>query len=318
LPWGATAAQEEESRADAWWTGPLLAPSPAVLPSGHALIEPYLFDEVSNASFDNDGRRRAGPYEHTLGSQTYLLFGVTDQITAGMIPRFAYNEPAGAPNSSGIGFGDLTLQAARSLTEYTDGSRVPAISLVVQETLPTGRYERLQRASDGLGAGAYTTALALYSQDYLWMPNGRILRVRLDLTYALSSAVSVHDASVYGTTAGFTGHAYPGNSLTADAAAEYSVTRNWVLALDILYQRNGNTRVTGSTAGAATALPALGAAAAVTLESDSGAGESIGFAPAIEYNFSSRVGLIFGVRIIEIGRNTTGTITPAMALNMVF
>jgi hypothetical protein len=32
------------------------------------------------------------------------------------------------------------------------------------------------RAGDGLGAGAYTTTVSLYSQYYLWMLNGRVLR----------------------------------------------------------------------------------------------------------------------------------------------
>ena len=32
---------------DAWWTGPMLAPSAATLPRGHFLIEPYLFDVIA-------------------------------------------------------------------------------------------------------------------------------------------------------------------------------------------------------------------------------------------------------------------------------
>jgi hypothetical protein len=313
----ACAADEDESRADAWWTGPMLAPSPAVLPPGHALIEPYLFDEVSNATFDHSGSRHSGPYEHTLGSQTYMLFGVTDRITAGLIPRFAYNQPAGAPNSSSPGIGDVTLQAGYGITQYTDGSRMPALSLIVQETLPTGRYDSLARASDGLGAGAYTSALAVYSQDYFWMPNGRILRMRLDLTYAVSASVRLHDLSVYGTVNGFSGRARPGDSFTADWAGEYSVTRNWVLALDVLYQSNGNTAVAGVQAGSALTLPSLGSPPPGAYASHSGASHSVAFAPAVEYNFSSAVGLLLGVRVIEIGRNTQGSITPALALNLV-
>jgi len=313
----AGAAAEDESREDAWWTGPMLAPSPAVLPPGHALIEPYLFDEVSNASFDSSGGRHSGPYEHTLGSQTYMLFGVTDRITAGLIPRFAYNEPAGAPNSSLPGVGDVTLQAAFGVTQYTDGSRIPALSLIVQETVPTGRYDALARASDGFGAGAYTSALALYSQDYFWMPNGRILRMRLDLTYAVSSSVPLHDLSVYGTVNGFSGHARPGDSFVADWAAEYSVTRSWVLALDVVYQGNGDTAVQGIQAGGAAMLPTPGAPPPGPYETRSGSSHAIVFAPAIEYNFSSAVGLLLGVRIIQIGRNTEGSLTPALALNMV-
>jgi len=183
---------------------------------------------------------------------------------------------------------------------------------VLQETLPTGRYDQLSRASDGVGAGAYTTSVNLYLQDYFWMPNGRILRARLDLTYGFSSSVSVHDQSVYGTTSGFSGRAYPGDSYMADAAAEYSLTRSWVLAFDVVYQHNDSTRLTGT-------MPAAPPAnAASPIEQESGSSWSLGFAPAIEYNWSSRMGVLLGVRIIEIGRNTSATITPAIAINMVF
>jgi hypothetical protein len=316
---GATLAQEsQESRADAWWTGPMLAASAASLPQGHWLVEPYAFDIISDGHFDSDGQRHAGPYEHDLGSLTYMLYGATDRLTLGLIPRFLYEEPAGAPNTSGIGVGDLTLQAGYGLTQFQDGRRIPTISVVVQETLPTGRYDRLSRASDGIGAGAYSSALALYSQDYFWMPNGRILRTRLDLTYAISSSVSVHDLSVYGTTNGFSGHASPGDSFSADASAEYSVTRNWVLALDVVYQHNDSTQVSGSQAPLGVLSTQAGPLVPTPYASASGASWSLGFAPAIEYNFSGRIGVLLGVRIIHIGSNTSSTITPALALNMVF
>jgi len=312
LALSSAAAAQEESRADAWWTGPMLAPNVATLPQGHALIESYVYDVMNDGRFDTHGTHEASTREHDLGSLTYMLYGVTDRVTAGMLPRFGYNQPAGAPGSSRPGVGDLTLQAGYGLTQFQDGCRVPATEVVLQETLPTGRYDRLARASDGFGAGAYTTALALYSQDYFWMPNGRILRARLDLTYAVSSSVAVHDQSVYGTASGFAGRAYPGDAFTADGAAEYSLTRNWVLALDAVYQHNASTRVSGR-------LPApFGVPAAGESQSQSGPSSSIGFAPAVEYNWSSRIGALLGVRIIGIGRNTAASVTPALALNMVF
>ncbi len=309
----AAAAAQEQSRQDAWWTGPMLAPNAATLPQGHALIEPYLFDIITNGHFDTSGTKHAGPLEHDLGSLTYMLYGFTDNVTAGLIPRFLFDEPAGAANSSGIGFGDLTLQLGYGLAHYRDGGSTPDIALVLQETAPTGRYDHLSRASDGVGAGAWTTSLNLYLQDYFWMPNGRILRTRLDLTYGFSSSVSVHDESVYATTNGFSGRAYPGDSFTADAAAEYSLTRSWVLALDVVYQHNDSTRLTGTILSAS-----MGGAAGSPIEHQSGSSYSLGFAPAVEYNWSPRMGALLGVRIIEIGRNTTATITPAIALNMVF
>jgi Putative MetA-pathway of phenol degradation len=308
---GTAAAQQ--SREDAWWTGPMLAPNAATLPHGHALLEPYLFDIISNGEFDAHGDRHSTPIGHDVGSLTYMLYGVTDDLTAGLIPRFFFAEPAGAANSSGVRVGDLTLQLGYGLAHYRDGGNTPDISIVLQETLPTGQYDRLTRASNGVGAGAYTTSINLYLQDYFWMPNGRILRARLDLTYGFSSSVNVHDESVYGTANGFSGDAWPGDSFTADAAAEYSVTRRWVLALDVVYQHNDSTRVTGTVSGASMPM-----AAGAAYEQESGSSYSLGFAPAIEYNWTSRVGALLGVRIIEIGRNTTATVTPAIALNMVF
>jgi hypothetical protein len=301
---GRLAAADLEAREDAWWTGPMLAASAASLPQGHALIEPYLFDVISTGAVDASGAHHAAPRDQQLGSLTYMLYGLTDRFTIGMIPRFFYQEPAGAPNSSAVGLGDLTLQAGYGLTQYHEGSYLPTLAFVIDETLPTGRYDKLSRASDGLGAGAYATGLSLYSQDYFWLPTGRILRARLDLTYTRSASVPVADQSVYGTASGFRGRAYPGDGYTVDAAAEYSVTRNWVLALDVVYQYSFNTRVVGTSAGAA-------------LRADSDSSYSVGFAPAIEYNWSSRAGVLLGVRIISLGRNITTTVTPALAVNLV-
>jgi hypothetical protein len=302
---GALAEDFRQGLADAWWTGPLLAPSAATLPKGHALIEPYLFDVISNAHFDQDGRRHAQANDHEFGSLTYMLYGISDRVTAGLIPRFFYQVPAVGEASSAVGAGDLQVQVQYGLTRFDAARGMPALSVVVNETLPTGRYDHLSRASDGFGAGAYTTQLSLYSQDYFWMPNGRILRARLDLTYAFSSSVNLEDQSVYGTPYGFRGSASPGDGWTVDAAAEYSLTRSWVLALDVVYQSNASTAVRGTVAGA-------------SFEADSGSSYSIAFAPAVEYNWSARAGVIFGVRIINIGRNATGSITPAAAINLVF
>src|SRR5947209_7429501 len=59
---------------DAWWTGPMLAPSANTLPRGHILIEPYLFDVISQGSYDSHGVRRSSPHANGFGSLTYLLF----------------------------------------------------------------------------------------------------------------------------------------------------------------------------------------------------------------------------------------------------
>jgi hypothetical protein len=117
--------------------------------------------------------------------------------------------------------------------------------------------------------------------------------------------------SVYGTGPGFTGHADPGNTLTVDSSWEYSFTRNWVLALDVVYEHDASTGVTGS-------YPATNGTQPTAIEQSSGTHRSLGFAPAIEYNWSAKIGVIAGVRYIPIGRNSDITVTPVAAINMVF
>src|SRR3984885_15396025 len=239
-------AASTQSRDDAWWTGPLLAASPGSLTPGHFLIEPYVFDAIPQGRYDNDGSRRPVPHANDFGSQSYLLYGLTDEVGVGLIPRFAFNDLGEGRSSSRVGMGDVTVQAQYGLTQFHEGSWIPTTAFVLQETLPVGKYDQLgDRPANGFGTGTYSTNLSLYSQYFFWMPNGRILRTRLDLSYSISGSASVHDVSVYGTTDGFYGRARPGNVALNNAAWEYSVTRNWVLALDVVYEHDSNTRVSG-------------------------------------------------------------------------
>jgi hypothetical protein len=289
-----------QSLADAWWTGPMLAPSAATLPRGHFLIEPYLYDVTA-------------PHSNGFGSLTYVNYGLADRVTVGLIPTAGFNVVSYGPSSSGVGLGDVTLQAQYRLTQFHAGSWIPTTSAALQESFPTGKYDRLgDRPSDGFGSGAYTTSLALYSQTYFWLPNGRILRMRFNVSQAFSNNVNVEGVSVYGTGAGFRGRAKPGGPFFADTAWEYSLTRNWVLALDVTYRHNGNTRVIGYNI-----LYPNDAQNPPGIRLDSGSSDAFGFAPAIEYNWKPNLGVLLGTRVIPTSHNTNPTITPAVAINFV-
>ncbi|MEO7456462.1 MAG: transporter [Gemmatimonadaceae bacterium] len=291
-----------QATSDAWWTGPLLANSAATLPHGHFLVESYLYDVISRGQFDQGRIRQGVPRSDSYGSQSYLLYGLVDRFSIGLVPNFGFISGSERPNSSHVGAGDLGVMTQLRLTESDPHSRMPTISINVQETLPTGKYDRLERVFDGLGSGVYTTTLSLYSQKYFWLPTGRILRMRLNVSQAFSGHASVEDASVYGTESGFRGEVRPGQTTYVNGAWEYSMSRRWVAALDATYRHARSTQVTGYT-------PSL-----VTTSAPS---DAVGLAPAVEYNWSGNVGVIFGTRLIVAGRNASATITPAVAINIV-
>ncbi|MGH9507667.1 MAG: hypothetical protein ACRD13_12150 [Terriglobales bacterium] len=291
------AARVSQPLADAWWTGPLLAPSAATLPRGDILIEPYFYDA---ATAGNNG----------YGSLSYWIYGLTDNLSVGMIPTFDYNQARSGAGSSGVRLGDASVEAQCRLSRFRPGHWRPDISLNLQEAFPTGRYDRLgNHPGNGTGAGSYTTTVSLYTQTYFWLPTGRILRARLNWSQAFSSAVSLADVSVYGTGPGFRGQARPGDAAQLDLGLEYSLTRRWVLADDIAARYQASTLVQGVNLAAGTRPAAVRMFA--------GASSEFTFAPAIEYNFNASVGVIGGVRIIELGHNFTPSLTPVIAINIV-
>jgi hypothetical protein len=302
-----------QSLDDAWWTGPMLAPSAATLPQGHFLIEPYLYDVIQQGEYDREGVKRRAPESNGFGSLTYLNYGLKDKLTIGVIPTFGYNRVSGAPSSSSVEMGDVTVQGQYRLTKFHEGSWIPTMSLAVQETFPSGKYDQLgNRPSDGLGSGAHTTTIAFYSQTYFWLPNRRILRMRLNVSQSVSSHLHVKGVSVYGTDGEFLGQASPGGTSFVDASWEYSLTRSWVLALDATYRYQSSTSVTGYDA-----LAPPGAQNTQKIRLNTGYSYAIGFAPAVEYSWNSKVGILLGTRLIPAGRNTSATITPAIAINIV-
>lgn len=255
---------------------------------GHAYVESYLYDaRSSNAD--------------AFGSQTYLLYGLGDRFTLGLVPAFGYTRIDGGRGSTHVGVGDLTLHAQYALVAGDPENRVPAIAVAVQQTLPTGRYDRLDREGNGFGDGARTTTLAVYAQHYFWMPNGRILRGRINVGGAYSNDVRVRGPSVYGTPKGFDGHARPGAGVFASNAWEYSLTRNWVLAVDFHYRHRGRTALRDRAGAWEEAAQAV---------------DSFAIAPAVEYNWSPRVGVIAGARFIAPRGHARRSTTPIVALSV--
>lgn len=255
---------------EAWFTGSLNSNGASAVPAGHFLVEPYLGEANNKVLSDN-----------------LLLYGLTDEVTLGLIPRFSWRDHAE--------LGDLTARLQYRFTAYDAASGMPALAVVLNETLPTGKYDHLDRAeTNGTGTGAYQTQIGLLSDEYVTVA-GRPLRLRLDLTYGLSSSVGVENRSVYGTPDGFVGRAHPGSAYGATLAFEYSVTTRWAVALDADYGRNGKTRIDGMAA--------------------SEMSQSADLVPAVEYNFTADTGLIVGVQV-PVWQH--GTFMPLAALNCVF
>jgi hypothetical protein len=269
------------------WTGPMLASNAETLPQGHFYTEPYFFDVMVNG-------------DHHPGSSGFYQYGLLDSVTIGVQPAFATN--TNRPGS-GMTIGDFKLLSLVRLTHFTPEHRIPTVAIVVNEVVPTGKYDRLGARQEGHGSGSFATEIGLNVQHYFLLRNGRLLRGRINLLQRFSHGTDVEDRSVYGTALGFRGHASPGARSTMIAAIEYSLTREWVLALDVIWEATARTTVKGR----------YGSDPMVKQSFSSS--RYVGFAPAIEYNMSDRTGVLFGIWINPKGHNSSSNVTPAIAIS---
>ncbi|RJS94044.1 transporter [Salinisphaera sp. Q1T1-3] len=296
---------------DALFTGPLVAPNATALPAGHWNIEPYVVDSIQYGQFDNDWDSHNTSNSHAYRSVTLLEYGFTDRLTIALLPSFGYNVADEGPDSQGVQLGDTTLRMQYMVHAFSEGSLLPTVALSYAQNFPTGKYDGLQgHVADGLGSGVLSSTVGLFTQDYFWLPNGRILRARLNFTYTFADAdASVDGVSVYGTPAGFNGHVETGDSYSADLAFEYSLTRHWAPAIDIVYNHSQGGVIQGSRAADGLITP---------VRSSSDSSESISIAPALEYNWNKHYGVIVGAEVVAAGRNAAATVTPQAALNIYY
>jgi hypothetical protein len=271
---------------EARWTGPLLASTAETLPRGHFYTEPYFFDGISGG-------------HHNSGSSGFYQYGLAGNWTVGVQPFFSLGTRR---DNRGAAIGDFKLLSQVRLSHFTAEHRVPSVALVTNLVVPTGKYDHLGALKSGHGSGSFAPELGLNVQHYFLLKNGRLLRARINVLKDFPLRTHVTGRSVYGTGAGFRGHARPGSKTSVILGAEYSVTKEWVVAFDVERDQWGRTKVSGRNADGS------------LVEQSSRRSWDVGFAPAVEYNWSERAGAIFGVWIVPKGHNTAASVTPAVAI----
>jgi hypothetical protein len=289
IPGKAEAADVErlrEAMKSARWTGPLLASNAETLPRGHFYTEPYFFDVMSGG-------------EHHPGSSGFYQYGLLDSLTVGVQPNFAFGTDRA---NRGASLGDFKLLSQLRLTHFTPEHRVPTVAIVLNAVLPTGKHDRLRPSKNGQGAGSFAPEIGVNVQHYFMLEGDRLLRARINVLQSFPLRTDVTGRSVYGTPPGFRGHAKPGSKTTLIGAVEYSLTKEWVLAFDVEADFWGKTKIVGREVSG-------GPLVRQTFPKS----WNVGFAPAVEYNWSDRSGVIFGVWIVPKGHNTAASVTPAIA-----
>lgn len=292
--------------------GPLITSNPAGIPKGHVFVEPYLVRIDSDRYFDGEGRRHASDARNSAWLTVVpIAYGLGQRVTA-QVNLSASRAETGSERSRGFRAGDTTAMVQYLLqAPNADGTR-PAISASISQRYATGSYDRIDgNPLNAQGDGVQRTTFGLGMQQVVWLPNGRPLRWRGQLSASPAPArVAINDHSVYGTPAGFRGNVAPGSLIGLSAAGEYSFSSQWVGVFEFTVSRQSDRQLSGYAPGADGSMQRI--------DERRPGSRNVTLAPAVQYHFSPNVGLIAGVEFTVAGRNTGSYINPQVALGMFF
>ena len=289
-----------------WFTGPILAPSGKTLPSGHTNLEVYSFNVHSNGRYNNQSRFESRPSSDTAQFSGIFGHGLSDSFDMQFSFPYTINKFGGKTDQN---VGDMVALIAYQVMTQPEGTWWPNLRIALQESIPTGKYDRLSTAlltTDDHGKGSYLTTLNFNFQTLFHPFVDHFLRTRLSLGFTQPSTVHVQGVSVIGGTRDTYGTFNPGRAARVDLAGEFTLNQNIVVVMEGLYGVGAPLHFTGFPG-----LTNLGQ----PLSLESGKNKQLSFAPALEYNFTSNIGVIAGVWFSVMGQNVSQFCSPVFAVN---
>ena len=293
---------------NAWYTGPILAPSAHILPPGYINIQPYLFMTANYGTYTNSGSFEKTPTLLNINPQVPMIIGALKWMEIIINPQVDYNS---LHHKSAFNFADLSVGLGFGLINETP--YVPALLLSIQELFPTGKYQHLnpdKPVVTATGGGSFATTIGLnFSKLVWWWIPAHPMNFRLALSYTIPTMVEVEGFNAYGGGFGTNGRVHPGQSFSLDFGYEYSFTQNWAGALDIVYKYAVATHFSGDKG-----VDVLGGIASVGGPFN----EQLSVAPAIEYNWNENLGFIGGVWLTVWGRNSAAFVSGVLSVAYTF
>ncbi len=290
-----------------WYAGPLLTPSAHILPPGLVNIQPYLFWTNTYGKFNSSGHSHKIPNIHTVNPTFGALIGMISWMHLTFNVQGIWNKQQShssfnwGDTSVGLGFGALA-----------EGPYNPAILFGVKETFPSGKYQHLNPHKGGVdstGAGSYQTTFSFNISKVVWWVSLHPMNMRLSLNYTIPSVVSVHGFNTYGGGFGTDGKVHPGEGFQGDFGYEYSFTKRWVAALDVVYNYSRRNKFSGHPGVASPGIPATVGGPF---------GDQLSLAPALEYNPNANLSFLAGVWFTVWGRNASNFVSGVASVEYTF
>lgn len=284
-----------------WFTGPLLTPSPALVPKGHVNFEPYIFAIADRGRYDNNWNWVKTRTSWNNFFQPSLQIGAADWLEVDLAPTIFWNYNHG---TSKWLWGDLPftfaiklLQTKRPLDKWNTALRIS-----LNANIPFGKFQKLDHrkvGTDIAGTGSWRPGIGLNWGNLIYIGGGHFVTWRTTVAYRFPNPVKVQGLNFYGGDERTLGKVYPSKVLLLSSAIELSLTRNWVVVMEAQGRWGSKRHFKGVT----------------TRPMKRNSFAQFSLSPAIEYNWSSHIGIIFGPWFTIAGRNSANFAGGIFAFN---
>lgn len=292
-----------------WFAGTLLEPSSTNQDPGHANIQPFVFYIYNYGEYQNNWSvENIKGFSQTI-ENVISQVGITKHFQVLLTLQGQSTFFNGKTSSH---FSDLSFGAAFQLLWEKKNQSTPNIRLIFQETFPTGTYEFLDPhflSNDATGKGAYTSTATVVASKLVYPSLCHPIYFNSSINISYSTPTKVRGYNVYGGGEGTNGKVGPRWSFSGDLSLEYSITQNFVFALDIIGQHLLPMSFSGQKG-----IDVHGIENELTTSSTT----LLTLTPAIEYNFSNKLGLVIGGTFSIAGRNINATAQGIASLTYAF
>ena len=271
-----------------WFTGPIITPTPITMPVGHPGLEVAWLLGKNQGHYNSNWRFEDGPSLWATGPYVDFQIGLNKIFGAEYIGALLTKFCHGARYTHLV---DSIFRFGVQISTDQQGSWIPDFRILFQETIPTGKYQKLnpnKYGTDCTGDGSFQTGVHLAFQKLFHSKKNHDFRLRWTFGYFIPASVAVSGLNYMGGNAETKGTIYPGQFFIGYICGEYALGRQWAICVESSYQFGAKGKFS-KTRGPYIAVPSF---------------SQITIAPELQHTFSANFGVLMGAWLTIAGNNS--------------
>lgn len=271
-----------------WFTGPILTPTPITMPVGHPGLEVAWLVGETYGHYNSHWDVEHLPSIWSTGPYVDFQIGFNTFLGAEYIGALLTNFSEGAHYTH---FVDSIFRLGFQVSVDQKNSWIPDFRILLQETVPTGKYQKLhpnKHGTDCTGAGSFQTGIHFAFQKLFHPKKNHDFRLRWTFGYFVPASVEVNGLNYLGGNEKTKGTIYPGQFFIGYLCGEYALSKRSAICVESSYQFGSNGKFSRKKGPNIDVL----------------AFSQITIAPEFQYTFSPNFGILMGAWLSVAGKNS--------------